>query len=86
MEYIFCIVAGVIAFAVGIVSMIWAVKNYQKQMTAVNGVNYRREHGLFDFEQYTRGVIPSTVSRRQKDNRPDPESYGEKVSFVNHFE
>jgi len=85
MEYIFYSAVIVIAFAVCVVSIIWAIKNYKKQMTVVNGLNYRKEHGVFDIDRYVQGTIKTTVSRRQRNNGPNPKEYDKKISFVDHF-
>lgn len=85
MEYIFYSAVIVIAFVVFVSSIMWARNNYKNQMTAVNGLNYRKEHGMFDMDRYAQGAVKTTVSRRQKNNGPNPESYDKKISFVEHF-
>lgn len=85
MEYIFYSTVVVIAFVVCIVAIVWTTKNYRKQRTAVNGLNYRKEHGLFDVDRYIQGTIKTTVNRRQKNNGPNPEVYDKKILFVEHF-
>ena len=85
MEYIFYGAVIVIAFAVCVMSIAWARKNQKKQMTAVNGLNYRKEHGMFDMEQYMQGAVDTTVSLRQENSGPDPITYDKKIPYVDHF-
>ncbi len=86
MEYSLIVAIVTIGLAVCIMSVVWSKMNYKKQIIAVKGINYRKEHGLFDAMKYAQGNNEATVPEKQKNSGPDPETYNKSILYVNHFD
>lgn len=79
------IMIGLIVLLAAFVSLIWMIRDWRKQRDLVNGLSYRREHGLFDVMKYMKDMTLSTVSQKQNNSGPSPEAYDKDIPYVNHF-
>lgn len=86
MKYFLIVIVATIGLFVCIMSVVWAIINYKKQLTAVNGANYRKERGLFDAIKYAQDNNNATVLAKQTNSGPDPETFNKNVPYINHFD
>lgn len=78
----------VLAFGISIFVFAWTYMDYKKQRVMIEGLNFRKEYGLFDTLPYisSQKAIKDIKWKKQKNTGLAPEAFDKTLTFIDYSE
>ena len=86
------VIAGMVVVIASVISMyaiLWAIRDYRKQKTYLEGLKFRKKYGCFNVMEYAKnqkGVKNKAWTKQENHAGIEPKTWSNEIPVIDYFE